>query len=269
MDGASGPSAPGSVSGTADLGCVPDGASAPDDRDRAPDRCSTARRTASARRTAAGPLAALVAAVAVGACAGNAALYDPTPGMLEAPAPDSFDVLVETSEGSFEIRMHRAWSPLGVDRVYHLMSNDFYAGARIYRMVPGFVAQWGFSGDPVLDSVWRERVLDDEPVVGTNTRGVVSFARAGPRSRSFTLFVNLEDNARLDEAEVGGVVGYPPIGEVRGDVAIVDGFYSAYDMEGSVQDSIRTLGNDYVRRAWPQLDSIVGTRVLRSWSGGP
>jgi len=208
---------------------------------------------------------ALVGAVVVGACGRNAALYEPSGAMLAAQAPDSFVVAVQTSEGDFEIRMRREWSPLAVDRVYHLMSNDFYAGARIYRMVPGFVAQFGFSGDPLLDSLWRDEPVDDEPVVGTNTRGVVSFARAGPRTRSYTLFINLADNSRLDALEGGGVVGYPPIGEIEGDVAIVDGFYSAYDMPGAVQDSIRLLGNDYLRRAYPQLDSIVGTRIVRTW----
>ncbi len=208
---------------------------------------------------------ALAAALAVGACGPNRALFDPTPEVLAAEAPDSFVVGVETSEGYFEIRMRRHWSPLAVDRAFHLMSQDFYAGARIYRMIPGFVAQWGFSGDPLLDSLWREHPVEDEPPIGSNRRGVVSFARAGPRTRSYTLFVNLDDNSRLDSLDTGGVLGYPPIGEIEANVDVVDGFYAAYDMPGSVQDSIRILGNDYVRRAWPQLDSIVGTRIVTTW----
>ena len=192
-------------------------------------------------------------------------MYAPTSDVLSARAPDSFLVGVETSEGYFEIRMRRPWSPLAVDRVYHLMRHDFYAGARIYRMVPGFVAQFGFSGDPYLDSLWREHPIDDEPTVGSNQRGIVSFARGGARTRSYTLFINLDDNSRLDDLEGGGVVGYPPIGEMEGGVDIVDGFYSAYDLGGEIQDSIRTLGNEYLERAWPQLDSIVGTRVVQEW----
>lgn len=218
-----------------------------------------------AHRRSTGPRVALAAALAVAACGRNAALYDPTPAMLSAPAPDSFVVGVETSEGTFRIRMHRSWSPLAVDRVYHLMSHDFYAGARIYRMVPGFVAQWGFSGDPRLDSTWRARPVDDEPAVTSNQRGVVSFARSGPRTRSYTLFVNLADNSRLDTLAANGVVGYPPIGVIEGDVAIVDGFYSAYGMTGEMQDSIRVRGNDYVRRVYPQLDSIISTRIETRW----
>lgn len=211
-------------------------------------------------------LAALAAALAVAACAQrNAALYAPADGPADARAPDSFVVEVRTSEGPFEMTMHRAWSPLAVDRVYHLLRHDFYAGARFYRVVPGFVVQWGFSGDPVLDSIWRGRGVDDEPVVGSNTRGVVSFARSGPRTRSYTLFVNVADNQRLDSTVQQGIAGYPPIGVVSANLPVVDGFYSAYDLPGGIQDSIRILGNDYLRRSWPQMDSIIGTRVLAEW----
>ena len=217
------------------------------------------------RLEAAAPTLALAAALSVAACGQNMALYDPTPEMLAAQAPDSFVVRVETSEGPFEIRMHRQWSPIAVDRVFHLMDHDFYAGARIYRMVPEFVAQWGFSGDPVLDSVWREHSIVDEPVVASNLRGVVTFARAGPETRSYTLFINLVDNERLDDAVGGGVVGYPPIGFIESNLEVVDGFYSAYSPTGSMQDSIRLQGNDYLRREYPQMDSIVSTQVVDWW----
>jgi cyclophilin family peptidyl-prolyl cis-trans isomerase len=199
------------------------------------------------------------------ACGPNKALWKPTPEMLSAAAPDSFVVSVETSEGTFDVTMHRAWSPLGVDRVYHLMRNDFYAGARFYRVLNGFVAQWGFSGDPTLDSLWEAKPIDDEPVVASNTRGVVSFARAGARTRSYTLFVNLVDNVRLDNAPAGGVVGYPPIGRIDRGLDVIDGFYPGYTEDPPDQDSISAQGNDYLRRRYPQLDSIVGTRVIREW----
>lgn len=205
-------------------------------------------------------------ALAAAACGPRAALWSPTPEMLAAPAPDSFVVEVETSEGTFDVTMHRAWSPLGVDRMFHLMGNDFYAGARIYRMASGFVAQWGFSGTPGLDSIWEALPIADEPVVESNLRGVMSFARAGPETRSYTLFINLVDNARLDTAPAGGVVGYPPIGRIVGrGVEVVDGFYPGYTEDPPMQDSIAALGNEYLRRRYQQLDSIVATRVVREW----
>ena len=210
-------------------------------------------------------LLSLAAAVLVAACGRNAALYAPTPVMLEALAPDSFLVDITTSEGTFTVKMRRHWSPLGVDRAFHLVQNDFYAGARIYRVVDGFVAQWGFSGDPALDSVWRDHPLPDEPTVASNVRGVVSFARAGPETRSYTLFVNLADNVRLDDLESGDVVGYPPIGEIVAGLEVIDGFYGAYADRTPSQDSIRLQGNAYLRRTYPQLDSIVGTHVTGWW----
>jgi cyclophilin family peptidyl-prolyl cis-trans isomerase len=207
----------------------------------------------------------IAATVAVGACGRRAALYDPTPALLNAAAPDSFLVAIETSEGTLEVKMHRVWSPAGVDRVFQLMANDFYAGARIYRVVPGFVAQWGFSGDPLLDSIWADHRIDDEPVVASNTRGVMSFARSGPRTRSFTLFVNLVDNRRLDDLEAGGIVGYPPIGVIEEGLEVIDGFYGGYADQTPSQDSIRIRGNDYLRREYPQLDSIIATKVITWW----
>jgi cyclophilin family peptidyl-prolyl cis-trans isomerase len=203
--------------------------------------------------------------VGIAACGGGSPLRNPTPDMLAARAPDSFVVEMVTSEGVLEITMHRAWSPAGVDRAYQLMVNDFYAGARFYRVEGDFVAQWGFSGDPVVDSVWGEHPVPDEPVVGSNTRGVVSFARGGPESRSYTMFVNLSDNTRLDTLAARGIVGYPPIGRIHRGVEVIDGFYGAYRANAPRQDSIADLGNDYLRRSYPQLDSIVSTRVIRRW----
>jgi cyclophilin family peptidyl-prolyl cis-trans isomerase len=200
----------------------------------------------------------------LGACSARSELLDPSPAMLLAEAPDSFVAEIETSEGAFYVQLHRSWSPLGVDRAYRLLRSDFYAGSRFYRVLPGFVAQWGFSGDPVLDSVWEGHPIADEPTVESNLRGVVSFARAGAETRSYTLFVNLVDNERLDDAVAGGIAGYPPIGYVIEGIEVVDGFYSAY-AEGPSQDSIARQGNEYLRRHFPQLDSIVATSVILEW----
>ncbi len=216
-------------------------------------------------RFTSGRIATMASLLWIGACASSSPLYDPTPEMLEATAPDSFVVEMETSEGTFYVQMTRAWSPLGVDRAYHLMANDYYAGARFYRVVPGFVAQWGFSGDPVLDSVWQEHPLEDEPTVASNVRGTVSFARAGARTRSYTMFINLVDNVRLDDQVSGGVAGYPPIGRIIDGLEVVDGFYAAYTEDPPRQDLISDQGNEYLRSSYPQLDSIVATRVIVEW----
>ena len=223
-----------------------------------------------ARTSASRALVALLAAVlpaVVSACAGGPGpLMEPSSAATSGPAPDSFRVLVETSEGPVPITFHRGWAPEGVDRVWHLARHDYWAGARFYRVEEGFVAQWGFSGEPARDSLWRTVPLADEPVVEENRRGVVSFARGGPESRSYTLFVNYTDNLRLDTVVVQGIAGYPPLGTIDEEgMAVLDGLYRAYADDPPLQDSIRVHGNDYLRRHYPQLDSIVGTEVLETW----
>ena len=87
---------------------------------------------------------------------------------------DSFDVEVVTSEGTIGLRFYRDWSPLGVDRAHYLFGNNFYEGARFYRVVEGFVAQFGGSGDAKIDvlasaySEWSKKV---EPMVFTKSFG--------------------------------------------------------------------------------------------------
>ncbi len=204
--------------------------------------------------------------LAAGCASGPGVLVDPGPEGLTGAAPDSFRVEMVTSEGPVDITFHRAWAPVGVDRAWHLFRNDYYAGARFYRVESEFVAQWGFSGRPARDSLWREHTLPDEPVGASNRRGVVSFARGGAETRSYTLFVNYADNPRLDTVVVGGVAGYPPLGVIEEeDMAVLDGLYRAYADDPPLQDSISAHGNAYLRRHYPQLDSIVTTRVTAEW----
>ena len=127
--------------------------------------------------------------LACGAGRAHQALWEPSASDLAVQAPDSFMVTFETSAGDFVVAFYRDLAPLGVDRVYHLARYNFYAGARFFRVNPGLV-QFGLSGQPALDSVWADLTIQDDPLVGSNTRGAVSFAKAGPGSRNTQLFIN-------------------------------------------------------------------------------
>lgn len=205
-------------------------------------------------------LALLAAAALSAACDDGRALRDPSPEQLTQAAPDSFTVRFGTSAGDFEVRFIRAWSPLGVDRVYHLTRHGFYEGAKFFRNNPR-VVQFGFSGQPALDSVWRANPIDDEPVVGTNRRGAVSFARAGPNTRDFQLFINRIDNPDYDSC-CGG--GYPPVGWITEGFEVIDRLYGQYgELEPAAQGRIMSEGNEYLRNRYPLLDSIESVRVVR------
>lgn len=206
----------------------------------------------------------------VAGCASHSPLLAPNIKDLAWVAPDSFETVFETSRGDFTITAHRAWSPLGVDRFHFLVRQGYYDGARFFRVVPGFVVQWGIAGNPAVNAVWDDRSVPDEPVKQSNLRGRVSYARGGPNTRSVQLYINLADNPRLDTLNT---FGFPPIGEVRSGMVAVDSMYPGYSCrrgeQGTCpsQDSITTLGNGYLRRVFPQLDSIRRARVVREWKG--
>jgi peptidyl-prolyl cis-trans isomerase A (cyclophilin A) len=220
------------------------------------------------RQTAALPI---LIAFLVAACRQGSPLVSPRPDVLALAAPDSFDVYVETTRGPFVIRARREWSPLGVDRFHYLVRHGFYDDARFFRVVQGFVAQFGLPGRPPMDSLWQARRLPDEPVRATNRRGAVAYARGGPDTRSIQLYINLADNTpRLDTLNA---IGFPPIGEVLiGMAEVVDSLYAGYGgtreqrLPGPSQDSIRVAGNAYLDREFPLLDRILQARVIRDWS---
>ncbi|NOT08828.1 MAG: peptidylprolyl isomerase [Gemmatimonadales bacterium] len=204
------------------------------------------------------------------ACAGRSPLLEPAPRDLAWVAPDSFRVVFETSRGPFVVMGHRAWSPLGADRFHFLVTHGYYDGARFFRVVPGFVVQWGLAADPKLSAVWANRDLPDEPVRQSNTRGRLSYARGGPNTRSVQVYVNLGDNARLDTLNT---FGFPPFGEVTSGLSLVDSMYAEYSCrrgsQGTCpsQDSIQAKGEGYLARIHPLLDRIIRARVESEWRG--
>lgn len=180
------------------------------------------------------------------------------PRRLSETAPAAFRARFETTEGTFVVEVHRAWSPNGADRFWNLVKNGYYDDTRVYRVVEDFMAQFGVHGDPTLGYQWRNSVIPDDPVIQSNTRGRVSFAKSGPNSRINEVFINLRDNPALDEE------GFSPIGEVVEGMEVVEAFHAGYGDgpprgDGPYQAQARAQGNDYLDAAFPQL-----TRILKA-----
>lgn len=178
----------------------------------------------------------------------------PAPTATGATAPDSFRVAFETTRGKFVVQINRAWAPLGADRFYQLVDKHFYDGARFFRVVPGFVAQFGLSADPKDNATWDTRIPDDS-VKQKNLRGTLTFATQGPNTRTHQMFFNLVDNVRLDG------MGFAPIGKVVSGMAVVDSLYGGYG-EDPIQDFIQSQGESYLQRTFPKLDKIKSARVV-------
>jgi peptidyl-prolyl cis-trans isomerase A (cyclophilin A) len=178
------------------------------------------------------------------------------PVAYESPAaPDSFRVLFETNKGDFVVRVNRALSPKGADRFHDLVTSGYFTDVRFFRVIPGFVAQFGMNGDPAVNARWSDRNIPDEPVRQPNTRGTLTFATSGPNTRSNQLFINYGDNRRLDAS------GFTPFGEVVEGMAVVDSLFSGYG--GNLnQTAIAAEGNEYLKREFPNLDYIEKATIV-------
>ena len=173
-------------------------------------------------------------------------------------APAQFKVRFETSKGPFVVELHRDWSPNGVDRVYQLVQQSYFDDVRFFRVVPGFVVQFGMHGDPATNAKWVAQPLMDDPVKQTNRRGTVVFAKPTmPNSRTTQLFINLGDNAMLDPQ------GFSPVGEVVEGMSVIERFYSGYaDQTTSRQTEIAAEGNAFLNRTFPKLDFVKTAKVV-------
>jgi peptidyl-prolyl cis-trans isomerase A (cyclophilin A) len=182
---------------------------------------------------------------------GNAILLA-DPSLLKGQAPETFKAKFETTKGSFTIEVTRAWSPNGADRFYNLVKHGFFDGVRFFRVVPNFVVQFGIHGDPALATKWLKSNIQDDAVKESNKRGYVTFAKSGaPNSRSTQIFINLQDNVRLD------AMGFSPFGRIVEGQEIVDALYGGYgESVTSLQGEIASKGNAFLEQKFPLLDAI-------------
>lgn len=194
-------------------------------------------------------------------CTASQPLLNPDSADLNQQAPAEFTVKLKTTKGDILIEVQREHSPLAVDRFYYLIENNYYSYNRFFRVLPGFVVQWGMKGVPQIDSIWGDLGIKDEPVKLSNTKGTISFARSGPNTRSNQLFINLADNARLDESDYNDVKGFPAFGKVVEGMEIVESINSEYKQDPS-QDSISVIGNRYLIKNFPNLDYIITTEIV-------
>lgn len=189
----------------------------------------------------------------------HAGLMDPS--KANEKAPEEFTVKLETTKGDVFIDVHRSWAPKGADRIYNLVKIGYYDDVAFFRVINGFMAQVGISGDPKVNSVWRNARIKDDPVEQSNTRGMVSFAMAGPNTRTTQFFINFGNNSRLDG------MGFAPFGKVR-NMDVVDKIYDGYGEgaprgKGPSQGKLQMEGNKYLKAEFPKLDWIKKATITK------
>ena len=178
------------------------------------------------------------------------------PAKLTKKAPQLFDITFHTTKGDFVVTVHRTWAAQGADRLYNLAKAHFFDGMKLFRVVPDFVVQFGISPYPEVSKAWANATIPDDIVVVHNTRGAVTFASAGPNTRTTQIFVNLGDNRNLDNS------GFAPVGSVTSGMKVLDQLYSGYGDEPTPhQPEMEKQGNAYLDKAYPKLDEIKSAAV--------
>jgi peptidyl-prolyl cis-trans isomerase A (cyclophilin A) len=185
------------------------------------------------------------------------------PSSLTAQAPDVYWAKFDTTKGSIVIKVTRDWAPIGADRFYNLVKNGFYNNASFFRVIPGFIVQFGISADPNVSAVWHDADIQDDPVKQSNVAGTVTFATAGPDTRTTQVFINLADNKALDAQ------GFAPFGTVTEGMNVAQGFFSGYGEgapmgSGPDQQLIQSQGEAYLAANFPKLDHIKSATILQS-----
>jgi peptidyl-prolyl cis-trans isomerase A (cyclophilin A) len=183
------------------------------------------------------------------------------PAKLTDKAPDAFKVQFDTTKGNFTIEVTRSLSPNGADRFYNLVRSGYFKDIAFFRVIPGFMCQFGIHGDPDVAAKWSGAAIADDPVKGSNTRGTITFATAGPNTRTTQLFINFGDNSRLDG------MGFSPFGKVTEGMDVVDKINGEYGEgapggRGPAQDRIQGEGNVYLKKDFPNLDYIKSATIL-------
>ncbi|HEY5297216.1 MAG TPA: peptidylprolyl isomerase [Verrucomicrobiae bacterium] len=184
------------------------------------------------------------------------------PAKLTEKAPETFKAQFDTTKGKFTIEVTRSLAPNGADRFYNLVRSGYFKDIAFFRVVPGFMCQFGIHGDPAVSAKWSEANIADDPVKGSNTRGTITFATAGPGTRTTQLFINFGNNTGLDGQ------GFAPFGKVTEGMDVVDKIYSEYGDapqfggRGPDQGRVQMEGNAYLKKDFPNLDYIKSAIIV-------
>lgn len=192
--------------------------------------------------------------------ASSEALKDPSKATEKAP--DKFKAKFETTAGDFTVEVTRDLSPRGADRFYNLVKIGFFEDIAFFRVIDGFMAQFGIHGDPEVSAIWRKAQIQDDPEgKASNEPGALTFATAGPNTRTTQFFLNLGDNKFLDNQ------GFTPIGKVVEGMENVKKIFKGYGEgaprgQGPSQALIQSQGNPYLKEKFPKLDYVKSVTLV-------
>ena len=177
-------------------------------------------------------------------------------------APDIFKAEFVTTKGNFTLEIIREWSHQGADRIFQLITSNYFNDNCVFRVQPGYVIQFGINDKKAVNRFWDTRSIEDEPVKASNVKGTIAFAHGGPKTRTTQVFINLSDNLKLDTIVYQGIKGFPPVGRVIKGMEVVESFFGGYGFDpAEFQDSIMFQGNAFLKKKFPKLDYILEVKL--------
>lgn len=157
------------------------------------------------------------------------------------------------------VAVNRSLAPLGADNFFACVNDGFYNDSAFFRVVPGFVVQFGISGSKLENDKWLHKSIKDDKVMASNTVGTLVYADAGPDTRSTQLFINYGDNSRLDG------MGFAPFGKVTEGMEVATKIFNPTPggSGGVDQGEYEQEGNDWIRKTYPGVNFITGAAVTK------
>lgn len=194
----------------------------------------------------------------------NAQIVKTDANLLKLKCPDTARAEFITTKGNFTVEIYRQWSPLGADRFYQLIKSGYYNNTIVFRVVKDYLVQFGVSEDKNKNIFWQSKNLKDEPVVGSNTEGTLSYSRGNPNTRKTSVFINLRDNITYDTITIAGVKGFVPFAKIISGMEVAKSFFSDYGNDTMKSaDTIYFKGNAWMNKKFPGLDLIKEAKITR------
>lgn len=206
----------------------------------------------------------LLAVVMIMANSSQAQLVKTDANLLKLKCPDTARAEFITTKGNFTVEIYRQWSPLGADRFYQLIKSGYYNNTILFRVVKDYLVQFGVSEDKTKNIFWQGKNLKDEPVVGSNTAGTLSYSRGNPNTRKTSVFINLRDNTTYDTVTIAGVKGFVPFAKIISGMDVAKSFFSDYGNDTMKSaDTIYFKGNAWMQKKFPGLDILKEVRIVK------
>jgi peptidyl-prolyl cis-trans isomerase A (cyclophilin A) len=143
--------------------------------------------------------------------------------LICVPAWAQQKVKLATSQGDIVVELDREKAPKTVDNFLQYVKAGHYDGTIFHRVIENFMIQGGGMKPDMIEKPTRAPIPLESRSGLSNVRGTLAMARTmDPNSATAQFFINVKDNAFLDQANARDGNGYAVFGKVVSGMDVVD-----------------------------------------------